>query len=130
MKSPFWNGASKGATISVWLRKNLSSYQIQHSSFSGSWTSLGNTKESKTYCLCTLLINSCRALTFSTLFLSESIWTFGNQYGGSVQVKKNCIENSRVNYLLFSLNSRHKKMLDAVILEHYVEFAESDTPIE
>ena len=67
------------------------------------------------------------------LFNSISIWIYLNLWKPVWWLspsQKNCIENSWVNYLLFSLNSRHKKMLDAVILEHYVEFAESDTPIE
>ena len=67
------------------------------------------------------------------LFNSIFIWIYLNLWKPVWWLspsQKNCIENSWVNYLLFSLNSRHKKMLDAVILEHYVEFAESDTPIE
>lgn len=65
------------------------------------------------------------------LFNSIFIWIYLNLWKPVWWLspsQKNCIENSWVNYLLFSLNSRHKKMLDAVILEHYVEFAESDTP--
>ena len=103
MKWLFWNGVSKGVTISVWLRKNSNSYRIRHSSSSVSWTSLGNTKELKTRSTCTSWTIACRASTLliADLFNSISFWIYSNLWKRAWRLgsnQKNWIENSSTNY--------------------------------
>ena len=95
----------------------------------GFCTSLVNTKESKTHSACTSRTIVCRASTLiiADLFISVFIWIYSN-----LQAKSKKLDRKLLSELLnemFSLKSRHnKKMCDTFILEHYIYFAESDTP--
>ena len=138
MKWLFWNGVSKGVTISVWLRKNSNSYRIRHSSSSGSWTSFGKYKGIENtvhmyivdYRLQSFNTNNCGP--FQLYFFLNLFEPLKTSVAARVKPKKldRKLFSELLNELL-SLNSKHnEKMLDDFIPEHYIGFAESDTPVE